>query len=47
VVVFHTTVTPPMDPKDLVSHELKDMKARRIILDELKDHFIPHISKKK
>jgi hypothetical protein len=39
-------VTPPTDPKDLAAHDLKDMKARRIILDIVKDHLIPHISKK-
>jgi hypothetical protein len=43
----NTKVTPPMDPKDLAAHELKDVKARRIILDAVKDHLIPHISEKK
>jgi hypothetical protein len=33
----------PTDPKDLATHKLKDVKARRIILDGLKDHFIPHL----
>jgi hypothetical protein len=36
-----------MDPKDLAAHELKDVKSRRIILDVVKDHLIPHISEKK
>jgi hypothetical protein len=40
-------VTPLTDPKDLVTHELKDVKARRIILDAVKDHLIPYISEKK
>jgi uncharacterized membrane-anchored protein YjiN (DUF445 family) len=35
-----------MDPKDLAAHKLKDMKAKRIILDRVKDHLIPHLSVK-
>jgi hypothetical protein len=40
-------VTPPMEPKDLAAHELKDMNVRGIISDAVKDHFIAHISEKK
>jgi hypothetical protein len=40
-------VTPPMDPQELVIHNQKDVKARRIILDAVKDHLIPHLSEKK
>jgi hypothetical protein len=43
----NTTLTPSMDPTDLVIHEQKDVKARRIILDAVKDHLIPHLSEKK
>jgi len=43
----NTIVTTPTDPKDLVAHELKDVKSRRIILDAVKDHLIPHLSEKK
>jgi hypothetical protein len=43
----NTKVNSLTDPKDLATHELKDMKARRIILDAVKDHLIPHISEKK
>jgi hypothetical protein len=43
----NTTMTAPMDPQKLVIHEKKDVKARRIILDVVKDHLIPHLSKKK
>jgi putative lipoic acid-binding regulatory protein len=43
----NTKLTPPTDPKDLVAHELKDVKSKRIILDVVKDHLIPHISEKK
>jgi hypothetical protein len=39
-------VTPPIEPKELVVHNLKDMKPRRIILDGVKDHLIPHLSGK-
>jgi hypothetical protein len=35
-----------MDPKDLAAHKLKDMKAKRIIFDKVKDHLIPHLSRK-
>jgi hypothetical protein len=40
-------VTPSMDRKDLAAHELKDVKSRRIILDAVYDHLIPHIADKK
>ena len=36
-----------MNPKDLATHNLKDMKARKIILNTVKDHLIPHIAEKK
>jgi 23S rRNA A1618 N6-methylase RlmF len=36
-----------MDPKELEVHNQKDVKAKRIILDEVKDHLIPHLSEKK
>jgi hypothetical protein len=39
----NSIVSPPMDPKDMTSHNLKDVKARRIILDRVKDHLIPHL----
>jgi hypothetical protein len=35
------------NPKDLDAHTLKDVKARRIILNGVKDHLIPHLSGKK
>jgi hypothetical protein len=43
----NTIMIPLIDPKDLIAHELKDMKSRRIILDEMKDHLIPRIFEKK
>jgi hypothetical protein len=42
----NSIVAPPMDPKDLAIHKLKDVKAKRIILDGVKDHLIPHLSRK-
>jgi hypothetical protein len=43
----NTIMTPSTNPKDMATHELKDVKARRIILDAIKDHLIPHISNSK
>jgi hypothetical protein len=42
----NTTLTPPTDPQQLVVHNQKDVKARRIILDAVKDPLIPHVSEK-
>ena len=42
----NSIATPPMNPKELAAHNLKDVKARRIILDGAKDHLIPHLSGK-
>lgn len=42
-----TTVTPPTDATLLAAHIKKDVNARRIILDVVKDHIIPHLSGKK
>jgi len=38
---------PPTDPTQLVAHTRRDVKARRIIIDGVKDHIIPHLSGKK
>jgi hypothetical protein len=35
-----------VDPMKLVAHHKKEAKAKRIILDLVKDHFIPHIAEK-
>jgi uncharacterized membrane-anchored protein YjiN (DUF445 family) len=42
----NSILAPPMDPKDLIIHELKDIKGRRNNLDRVKDHLIPHLSRK-
>jgi hypothetical protein len=40
-------IVPPTDPTTLVAHEKKEIKVERVIMDSLKDHLIPHPSKKK
>ena len=50
--VVHNTTTNPIvvpsstDAATLTTFNKKDIKARRIILDAVKDHVIPHISSK-
>ena len=41
-----TVVPPSTDAAALSAFNKKDIKARRIILDAVKDHVIPHISSK-
>jgi enterochelin esterase-like enzyme len=31
----------------LATHRKREVKAKRVLLDSVKDHLIPHISKKK
>jgi len=41
-------ITPPTDATQLADHNKKDVKdERRIILDAVKDHVIPHLSRKR
>jgi hypothetical protein len=40
-------VAAPTDPVQLTAHTKKHVKARRILLDGVKDHIIPHLSSKK
>ena len=37
-------VVVPTDPTLLVEFKKKNIKAKRIILDSVKDHIIPHLS---
>ena len=37
------TQVPPTNLTQLAAHKKKDVKARRIILDGVKDHIVPHI----
>ena len=49
-IVHHTTTVPvviPTDPTQLAAYNKKNVKAKRLILDAIKDHLIPHISVKK
>ena len=48
-IVHGTTTNPvlvPADATDKAAFMKKDVKARRVILDAVKDHVIPHISAK-
>jgi hypothetical protein len=40
-------VAAPTDLVQLAAHAKKDVKARRILVDGVKDHIIPHLSGKK
>jgi hypothetical protein len=40
-------VADPMDPQELVVHKKKEVKAKRVLLESVKDHLILHISEKK
>jgi hypothetical protein len=40
-------VAAPADPVQLAAHTKKDVKAKRILVDGVKDHIIPHFSGKK
>jgi hypothetical protein len=39
------TVAVPTDAQQAEAHKNNDVKARRIILDGVKDHIFPHLSK--
>jgi hypothetical protein len=39
-------VPKPVDPTQLATHYKEEAKAKRIILDTMKDHLISHIAKK-
>jgi hypothetical protein len=41
------TTILPTNPAQQPSHLRRDVKARRIIIDGVKDHIIPHLSGKK
>jgi hypothetical protein len=40
-------IIPPTNSTTLVVHENKEIKKERVILDSVKDHLIPHLSKNK
>jgi len=37
----------PVDPTQQLAHLKKDVKARKLIVDGIEDHIIPHLSGKK
>ena len=37
----------PKDAQELAAHKKREVKAKRVLLDYVKDHLIPHISEKK
>jgi hypothetical protein len=45
--IVKDVVPSPTDPQQLAAHKKKEVKAKRMILDAIKDHLIPHVSEKK
>jgi hypothetical protein len=41
-----TMVANPTDPRELTAHKKKEMKAKRVLLESMKDHLIPQIVEK-
>jgi hypothetical protein len=44
--IIKNVATTPTNPKELVAHNKREVKAKQMILDAIKDHQIPHIFKK-
>jgi hypothetical protein len=42
-----SVVLSPNNPQELAAHKKKEVKAKRVLLDSVKDHLIPHIFEKK
>jgi hypothetical protein len=40
-------VASSIDLQELVAHKKKEVKAKKVLLESIKDHLIPHISEKK
>jgi hypothetical protein len=40
-------VPSPIDLHELATYKKKEVKTKRVLLDSVKDHLIPHISEKK
>jgi hypothetical protein len=36
----------PTNPKELRAHKKKEVKSKRVLLESVKDHLIPHIAEK-
>ena len=44
--IVETVVVVPTDPTLLAEFKKKNIKAKRIILDSVKDHIIAHVARK-
>ena len=44
--IIKTIVIAPIEPTDLVSYKKRKIEAKRILLDVVKDHMIPHVTGK-
>ena len=42
--IVETVAVVPIDPISLAEFKKKNIKAKQIILDSVKDHIIPHVS---
>ena len=42
--IVETVVVVPTDPVSLATFKKKNIKAKRVILDSVKDHIIPHVA---
>jgi hypothetical protein len=40
-------IPDPKDAQELTTHKKRELKAKRVLLDSVKDHSIPHIFEKK
>ena len=40
-------ILDPNDAQELAVHKKKEVEAKRVLLDSVNDHLIPHISEKK
>jgi hypothetical protein len=45
--IVKDVVPSPTDLQQLVSHKKREVKAKRMILDAIEDHFLHHLSEKK
>jgi hypothetical protein len=36
-------ISDPNDPHELAAHRKREVKTKRVLLDSVKDHLIPHI----
>ena len=45
--IVKDVATPPTDPQRLIAHNMREVKAKQMILDAIKDHLIHHIFEKK